>query len=283
MSSKNSIIQLDVKQLFKAKNPNLYRILPGFFFRYLKKIAHEEQLNYILKTHGHKNGIDFLKPTLDYFEASADIIGEANFPETSRIIIAANHPLGSIDGMLLIKAVYEHYGKAKALVNDMLMTLEPLQEFFIGFNKHGSTARQTIKELNTLLEKDYPIIYFPSGMVSRKYNGVIEDPEWKKTFINNAVQYERTVVPIHISGRLSESFYRKASLRRFLGIGMNIEMLYLPHELFKLQKPKLKFTVASSISHRQFDKSKTAPEWAEEVRKYVYELAKKPQAKFKTD
>jgi putative hemolysin len=281
MNSKTNIIQIDVKQLFKEKNPKLYRFLPGFFFRYLRKIVHEKQLNYILKTHGHKNGIDFLNSTLDYFDASAETIEQKHLPKHTKIIIAANHPLGSIDGMLLIKKVFDHYGKAKALVNDMLMTLEPLQEFFIGFNKHGSTARQTIKELNTLLEKDCPIIYFPSGMVSRRYNGVIKDPEWKKTFVNNAVQYEREVVPIHISGHLSESFYRKASIRRFFGIGMNIEMLYLPDELFKLEKPCLKLTVGKPIPYEQFDKSKTAPQWAEEVRKHVYTLAKNPNAEFK--
>lgn len=276
-------IQINVKEIFKEKNSRLYKILPGFFFRYLKNIVHESQLNYILREHSHKSGIGFLNSTLDYFDAEARVRGPLDFPDESGIIIAANHPLGSLDGMLLIKKVYEKYGSAKALVNDMLMNLEPLKEFFIGFNKHGSTARDIIKELNQLLEDDCPVIYFPSGMVSRKYGKKIYDAEWKKSFISNAVYYKKNVLPVHISGRLSESFYRKAKLRRNLGINMNIEMLYLPHELFKLNNPNLEFTIGKKLSHEIFDKSKSSTEWAEEVRKYVYRLEKNPDAKFHTN
>lgn len=275
-----SVKQIDTRELFKERNPGLYKLLPNFFFKHLKKIVHQDEINNILKSGEHNGGIEFLNDVLDYFKISGEIYGLENLPSNARIIVASNHPLGSMDGLLLIKTLYDYYGCAKALVNDLLMNLDPLKAFFIGFNLYGSTTREIIKELNRILDTDVPILYFPSGTVSRRYKGKIQDPEWKKTFLSNAVHHNRMVVPTHITGRLSSGFYRKASLRRILGIKSNIEMLYLPDEMFKLKQPKLKITFGKAISPEAFSKNRLHAAQAEEIRKYVYELAKNPEADF---
>ena len=76
---------------------------------------------------------------------------------------------------------------------------------------------------------------------------VIRDLEWKKTFITKAKKYNKPVVPVHISGRLSNRFYRIARLRKFLGIKMNLEMLLLAKEtLIKVEVPFSSNTVNQS-------------------------------------
>ncbi len=36
------------------------RLLPGFVFRYLEKIAHQKDINEFLEKHGEKMGLDFV-------------------------------------------------------------------------------------------------------------------------------------------------------------------------------------------------------------------------------
>ncbi len=279
--SKSSIKKVDVQAILKEKNPGLYKMLPGIFVNYLEKVVHQDEVNKIITTHGHKKSIDFLNSVLDEFKITGTIKGAENLPQNSKFILAANHPLGSMDGLLLIKILYERYGKAKSLVNDMLMNLEPLKDFFIGFNILGSgTAREVIKELNSVLKSDVPILYFPSGMVCRRYKGKIMEPEWKKTFITNAVRNNRPIVPAFVDGRLSNKFYRIAGVRRFWGIKANIEMLYLSDEMFKLKEPKLTVTIGKPIAPEVFDKSLNYIEWADKLRLHTYMLKNNPNAEF---
>ena len=42
---KESIPLIDIDKVFKSKNPTLYRILPGFIFRYIKRIIHQDFMN----------------------------------------------------------------------------------------------------------------------------------------------------------------------------------------------------------------------------------------------
>ena len=65
---------------------------------------------------------------------------------------------------------------------------------------------------------------------TEKYNTyplLIKDLEWKKSFITKAKQFERDVIPVHISGKNSSFFYQLANFRKFLKIRANIEMFFL--------------------------------------------------------
>jgi putative hemolysin len=109
-------------------------------------------------------------------------------------------------------------------------------------------------------------------MCSRKVKGKICDLEWKKNFITKAVEYKRDVVPVYFEGRNSSFFYNLANLRKFLGIKFNIEMMYLPDEMFKQKNKKFTIVIGKPIPWQQFDKSKSHAKWAEWVKDIVYSL-----------
>ncbi|MEA2043727.1 MAG: 1-acyl-sn-glycerol-3-phosphate acyltransferase [Bacteroidota bacterium] len=276
-------VQIDIEEIFKKKSGGLHHVFPGFFYRYLKGIIHEDEINAFLKNNYHKNGVDFLDESLKTFGGSEKIIGTEHLPENSNVIFAANHPLGSIDGLSLIRAVHHRYGRVKVLVNDILLTVEPLQEFFIGFNKHGRTKREIIKELNSVLKSDAPLIYFPSGLVSRKIDGEVQDTEWKKTFITNASKYKRDIIPTHISGELSSFFYNIYKFRQIFHIRTNIEMLYLPHEMFKLKQKELHITFGQPISNEMFSDNRMHSHQAAQIREHIYKLADCPGLEFEPE
>jgi putative hemolysin len=103
--------------------------------------------------------------------------------------------------------------------------------------------------------------------------GKIVDLEWKKNFITKAVQYKRDVVPVYFEGRNSNFFYALANVRKFLRIKFNIEMMYLPDEMFKQRGKHFTLKIGKPIPWETFDKTKSQAEWAEWVKQVVYKMS----------
>ncbi len=61
-------------------------------------------------------------------------------------------------------------------------------------------------------------------------------------------------------------------MRQWIGIKTNIEMFYLPDEMFRQKGRKINVTIGKPISYTLFDKSKSYGRWAEEVKGLVYSL-----------
>jgi 1-acyl-sn-glycerol-3-phosphate acyltransferase len=277
------IQKIDIKKIFYEKSPKLARIMPGFVFTYLKKILHQDYVNEYMERFGAKMGLEFLAPAYQEFNVRMKVEGEEHLPAEGRFLIVANHPLGGFDGSMLIYIMRQHYPKVIFLVNDILMNLRNLKEFFVPINKHGGQSRESVKQLDAAYRSDMQILSFPSGMVSRKIKGKIQDLEWQKNFILKAVQYQRDVIPVHVSGRISNFFYRLANLRKFLGIKWNLEMLYLPDETYKQRDKTFTFTIGNPIPYAVFDSTFTPMEWAGKVRELVYRLPENKEASIQDD
>lgn len=274
-SSVEQMQLIDIEKVIASKDKKLARRIPKFLIRYLKKIVHQDEINEFLIENQDKSPDEFIDRGLEFFEVNIKTRGLENLPDSSRVIVAANHPLGGIDGVGLTKVISENLDeRTKITANDLLMNLTPVRPKFIGINKHGENAKSYVSDMHESFSSDYPVIFFPAGLISRRKKGVIEDLEWKRTFIKKAVDYERDILPVHISGRVSNFFYRLANLRKFLGIKQNIEMLYLPNELFKQRQQELVITIGKPISWKTFTSDKTIEEWAQTVKETVYRLNK---------
>ena len=269
----------DVERIFAGKNPALARLMPGFVFNILKRIIHQDQLNQILYRNRDKWGADFARAILNDFGIAVKVINEKNIPRQGRYLVAANHPLGGIDGMALMAELGKYREDIIFPVNDLLMNIPNLYELFIPINKHGSNA-ENVRILNETFASDLLMLYFPAGLVSRKQNGKIRDLEWKKTFLTKAKAYQRDIIPVHIGGRNSNFFYNLANVRKTLGVKSNMEMLFLVNEMFNLKVKELPMTFGPPIPYTAFDRRKSDQQWAADLREYVYELEKYPDAQF---
>ncbi len=271
-SANRNIQKIYIRKVFHDKNPGMARLLPGFVYRYLERILHQEFINGFLDRHGHKGGLDFIESVSREFNVKMEIRGEENLPQTGRFFFVSNHPLGGFDGLMLIHLLRQHYPKVIVPVNDILMNIRNLEEFFVPINKHGGQARENVLLIEETYRSDAQILTFPSGYVSRKIKGVIQDLEWQKSFVVKAAQYQRDVVPIHISGNNTPRFYRIANTRKFFGIKWNLEMFFLPDETYRHRNKTFQFTIGKPISYQKFDASFKPKEWAARVRELVYRL-----------
>ena len=269
----DSLFLIDIDKVLREKAPKYYKYIPRFVVSYLKRIVHQEELNVFLRDSKDKVGVDFLKACLEFLDANIVVKGEENLPKEGLYTFVSNHPLGGQDGVALGYILGSFYnGKVKYMVNDLLMNLQGLAPLCIPINKTGKQAKDFPRMVEAGFASDDQLIMFPAGLCSRRQNGVIRDLDWKKTFVVKSVQAHRDVVPIHFEGRNSNFFYNLANICKFLGIKVNIAMLYLADEMLKNRHKTFTVTIGKPISWQTFDKSKTPTEWAAYVKEIVYKL-----------
>jgi putative hemolysin len=268
---------INVKQVLKSKLGGKADVIPSFVVNYLTRLIHQDEINDIILRFNDLTGVDFMNALIGYFNLHLTVKNEENLPgDGRRYIFASNHPLGGLDGICLSAVIGNHYEKKiKYLVNDLLLNIPNLQSIFVPVNKHGSQSKLSVKKMEEAYASDCQIITFPAGLCSRKQKGKIYDLEWKKSFIQKAVEYKRDIVPVYFEGKNSNFFYRLANFRKSLGIKLNMEMLFLPDEMFKNRNSTFSITIGEPVSCETFDSGKKPSEWAALIKEKVYKLADK--------
>jgi putative hemolysin len=264
--------KIDVKEVLQSRNPSLAKAIPSFIINYLKRTIHQDELNYLLTNYGHLKDAEFVGASLNFFKIKYKVFGQENIPSDGRFIFVSNHPLGGLDGLVFIYELSKYFRSIKFPVNDLLMNVDNLSGVFIPVNKHGAQAKDAARLLEETYASESQILYFPAGLCSRKKKGVIKDLVWHKSFIAKAIQHKRDIIPAFFSGRNSSFFYNLANLRKNLGIKANIEMLYLPDEMFRQKGKDISLVFGKKIPWQTFDHSRSAMDWAEWVKSKTYEL-----------
>ena len=272
--SSEEVINIDIAQIIKRKAPKAR--LPRFVIDYLRKIVHEDEFNIFFKENPHLKNLDFIEAAFNYLGVKLKIEGKENLPpKGGRYIFASNHPLGGLDGIATGYIIGKEYdGKVRFFSNDLMMNLHPMRDMFVPVNKTGAQSKEHAELMQELYESENHLVTYPAGICSRKIRGKVMDLDWKKNFISKAVQYQRDIVPIYFEGRNSNFFYNLANFRKFLHIKINIEMLYLVDEMFKQKGNQFTIRIGKPIKWKTLDKSKSQSEWAEHIKKIVYNMEK---------
>lgn len=263
---------LNIEQVIMAKGGKKAKRIPKFVIRWFKKFIHQDFINDYLKE-GYV-GVEFCENALKYLGVEIEVAGLENLPKDGKTYtFVSNHPLGAIDGVTLGAIIGREYdGKVKYLMNDLLMNLKGMAPLGIPINKLGGQARNLPKLINEVYESDNQMLVFPAGLCSRKIDGKIQDIEWGKSFVKKSRDTGRDIVPIHFEGENSRRFYRIADWQKKLGLKFNFAMMLLPDEMYKSKGRKYKITIGKPIPIDSLDKSKNDTQWAQEIRKTVYEL-----------
>ena len=264
---------VEVRKLIADKNPALLKWLPGFVIKWVEQIIHQDRVNDFMWEHRNSDEFEFCEDAVKELNLGLNIEGVENIPpHPESCIFVANHPFGGMDAITIIHLLRDIRPDIKFIVNDLLMAVTTLKEKFVGVNKVGRSAAQSLQKVEEQFASGTATFLFPAGLVSRKIDGQIRDLEWKKTFVTKAKKYDKPVIPVHIDGRLTNRFYRLASIRKLLGIKLNFEMFFLVDELFKQQNKKINIVAGAPISPYTFTKDKSDLEWAQWTKEEVYKL-----------
>lgn len=245
----------------------------------LKWLLHEKAFQDFAEQYPHLAGIDFVEQVLEYFDFSFVVPDQQrmNIPATGKVVIIANHPIGSLDGLALLKLVHDIRSDVKIVANDLLTTLSPLRNMLLPVrNMSGDSRKQHIQRIHNSLADGAAVIIFPAGEVSRATTSGIKDPKWQHGFIKVAERAKAPIVPIHISARNSTAFYLASLLAK------PVSTLMLVKEMFKQQRRQARINIGEIIpftSYAELPVSKK--EKAKLFKKHVYRLGsgKKPLLK----
>lgn len=276
-------LRIDLQEVLRERLPRLSHLIPRRLVGWMERTICQEQLNRLLEENRGKVGAEFCRGVFKSLDISYKVINEEYMPSKTnrRVVFVSNHPLGALDGMILIDFVQRYYGgQVWFVVNDLLMHVTPLRPVFLPINKFGSQSRESIRQMDAAFAGDDPIIIFPAGLVSRlhkvPFNGrrqkMVADLQWKKTFVTKCCRYKRDVVPLFFSGTNSMRFYKIANWRKRLGLRFNIEQLYLPREIFNSKGKEFTITLGNPLSWHEMDSAGDAEGYAATVRSYVYML-----------
>ena len=268
---------IDVNALLRSKMGQKADYVPRFLVNWLIRIIHQDEVNAILWQYRDKSGIEWVDDVLQHLKLKVEVKGIENLPKPDdgkRYTFCSNHPLGGPDGMLIAQLLGHQYnGNIRLLVNDLLMNLPGLAPLCVPVNTVAHKSNKSTSEtINKAFNDGYNMFFFPAGLCSRKIDGKIQDLPWTKTFLAKSIQHQRDIVPMHISGRNSEKFYRIANICKLLHSPVNVAMLYLADELFRNTNKTFTITVGAPIPWQTFDKTRSTLEWARFVQNKVYEL-----------
>ena len=209
---------------------------------------------------------------IEEFDVKIEIEGEENLPENGKCFFVANHPFGLLDGLILTHIVGNKYGQLKAIGNDAFMFVQNLRPIIANVSVFGKSPRKYYTELEKVYASDVPITHFPFGLVSRIHKLKVQDNIWKKSFIKKAISNQRDIVPIRFYGRNSNMFYTIYMIRQLFRIKTNIELILLPHELFRKRGKSITVKIAKPVHYQELNKTLSHWDWAQKLRSMVYNL-----------
>ena len=263
---------LNIEKTIDDKFPD-FKTKPGakLIFKMLKKLMHEEEINDFISKHQHLRGFTFLDKILDYFDFSYQYNARqlAYIPSEGRVLIVANHPIGSLDGLSLLKLVHSVRPDVKIVANELLSKIKPLDSLFLSVDNLSGKANHKahLRAILKSLENEEAVIIFPSGEVSRiKPNGV-KDGKWKPGFLKLAEKTNSPVLPIYVDAKNSPLFYSLSALYKPLGTLMLIQ------EMFNKDSQVINFHIGKPIPWKAIKALEIpAKKIANQFRKFLYQL-----------
>ncbi|AKJ42337.1 lysophospholipid acyltransferase family protein [Pragia fontium] len=265
--------------LLQALHPD--RKFPDWQRYLLRKLVYEKAFQQIADDYPHLKGLDLIEQVINDFNIHCELSHSdlENIPAQGPVVLVANHPIGSLDALVLLQTVAKVRPDVKVMTTPLLSYLEPLRSLFISVdNINHRTHRRQIHEVMTHLTNQHALIIFPAGEVSRLSLTGIQDGPWLSGFLRLAAKVNAPIVPVHIQARNSALFYTASLFYRPLST------LLLVRELFTHQNAQLKLKIGRRISfHRWHSHQYDDKALAERFRQHVYRLAKGKEGLFETE
>jgi len=203
------------KEIAKAINVTKYGVFGTFFGWLLMKVLQISRLNKIYDKNKHLKDLEFLNAILDQLQIKFEIPEEdlKRLPKEGAYITISNHPLGGIDGVLLLKLMLEREPNFKIIANFLLHRIEPLKRYIMPVNpfenhKNAKSSVVGIKETLRHLSDGKPLGMFPAGEVSSYKDGkLMVDKAWEEGAIKVIRKAQVPVVPIYFHAKNSRLFY----------------------------------------------------------------------------
>ena len=214
---------VNAKEVAKAIHIDKYGFLGTLGGWTLMKLLRISTLNKLYDKHKNKDTADFLNGLLEDLQIEFEIPVEdlRRIPKNGAFITISNHPLGGVDGVLLLKLLLERRPDYKIIANFLLHRIEPLKPFIMPvnpFEDRKEVKSSTVGFMQAIrhLKNDLPLGIFPAGEVSTYRDGkLVVDKTWEESSMKLIQRAEVPVIPIYFHAKNSRMFYLLATLSRY--------------------------------------------------------------------
>ncbi len=223
----------------------------------------------------HLQGVEFIDSILSEFDIDFEIPEKdlKRIPKSGPFITISNHPLGGIDGMILMKTVIEQRQDYKVIANFLLHRLDPLKPYILPVNpfenhKDAQSSIGGMKAAIAHLREGHALGIFPAGEVStdRDDRRIVDKP-WEPSAMKLIQKAKVPVVPIYFHAKNSLFFYRLASMSDVLRTAK------LPSEMLSQHRRKIKVRIGHPISVEDQQDHKNLETFTAFLRRKTYMLA----------
>ncbi|OXA94851.1 GNAT family N-acyltransferase [Flavobacterium hercynium] len=263
------------KEVAKAINVDKYGVLGTFSGWMLMKVLKISTLNKIYDHNKHLEDVPFLNGVLDELQIKFEIPEEdlKRLPKDGAYITISNHPLGGIDGILLLKLMLEREPNFKIIANFLLHRIVPLKKYIMPVNpfenhRDAKSSVVGIKETLRHLSDGKPLGIFPAGEVSTYKDGkLVVDKPWEEGALKLIRKAKVPVIPIYFHAKNSRLFYWLSK------IDDTLRTAKLPSELLTQKDRVIKVRIGKPISVNEQNEIESFEEYSEFLRKKTYMLA----------
>ena len=239
------------------------------------RILRISAVNKIYDNNKNKSDLDFLNGILDDCKVKFEIPEEdlKRIPEEGPFITISNHPLGGIDGVLLLKLLIEKRADYKIVANFLLQRVAPLKPYLMPVNpfetrKEAKSSIAGLKSALLHLREGNPLGIFPAGEVSTHKDGKLNvDKPWEEGAIKLIKKANVPVIPIYFHAKNSRLFY---FLSKFSD---TLRTAKLPSEVIQQRGRVIKVRIGKPISVKDQDTFKALPDFYKFIRRKTYMLA----------
>ncbi|MCH3883903.1 GNAT family N-acyltransferase [Tenacibaculum aquimarinum] len=241
----------------------------------LMKITRISAVNRLYDNNKDKSDLDFLNGILNDAQIEFEIPEDdlKRIPKDGAFITISNHPLGGIDGVLLLKLLVEKRADYKIIANFLLHRAEPLKPYIMPVNpfenrKDAKSSIAGIKNSLLHLREGKPLGIFPAGEVSTYKDGELKvDKPWEQGAVRLIKKAKVPVIPIYFHAKNSKLFYILSS------ISDTLRSAKLPSEVMTQKRRVVKVRIGKPISVKDQDTYPDIPSFYEFIRKKTYMLA----------
>ena len=275
---------LQVEQLIADKSPQFFEKSPLITkptLSLLKRLFHETEVNEFLEHNGDCIGFEFIDRVLDHFNFGYQVsqVDRRNIPAVGRTLIVANHPLGALDGLAILRLIGEIRPDVKIVANDLLLGFDALKGLVLPVdNIGGKTGRSQLKAIMDCLHREEAVIIFPAGEVSRLSPSGVKDLAWNSSYLKIAQKTNSPLLPVHIGGRNSMLFYTSSWVYRPLST------VQLANEMFRQRNRRIPMQVGQPIPIQELARLPlSTKEKNKLVKRHLYRIAKGRKSLLKTE
>ena len=217
----------------------------------------------------------FLEALLYHFRINYHINPEElkRIPKQGPVVLVSNHPLGGIDGIILMHFLHQLRPDVKLMANFLLERAIPLKKLIIPVNpfddkQSSKSSLGGFRMILRHLENEGLFAVFPAGEVASKIKKQIPiDPNWNEATIRLVQRAQVPVVPIYFHARNSPFFYRLAKIHGLLRTAR------LPAELLTQRNRTIDVRIGKAISVKDQNTHAPIADYTAFLRRKVYMLS----------